>query len=283
MPKYTRVLFQTSAKPITAECYAAWRSGSTRNPAQRRPNHAGNEAWRPANRKGSERASPARVPREAANQVESESGAFARLPVQDRAYADQCGSLLGGDGVVLARSHRELVQTVPLCELPEAPEVGSRRLRIGGLRRHRHQAADLRSRLEEPRQRLRGDAGLRLLAREIHLDERGDGELVCRGLRVERVHELAGPVDDLGLVRLQVADEMPAERVAVLGVLPLELLGAVLADDLDPRLDENRHVRERDVLRRRDDRDATADVGADALVVCADGLRRRSRSLPVVR
>ena len=46
---------------------------------------------------------------------------------------------------------------------------------------------------------------------------------------------------------------MPAERVAVLGVLRLEVLGAVLADDLDPRLDEQRHVGERDVLRRRDD------------------------------
>ena len=38
---------------------------------------------------------------------------------------------------------------------------------------------------------------------------------------------------DLRLVRLQVADEVPAERVAVLGVLALEILRAVLADDLD--------------------------------------------------
>ena len=35
---------------------------------------------------------------------------------------------------------------------------------------------------------------------------------------------------------------MPAERVAVLGVLRLEVLGPVLADDLDPGLGEHRHV-----------------------------------------
>jgi hypothetical protein len=70
-----------------------------------------------------------------------------------------------------------------------------------------------------------------------------------------------------------VADEVPAKRVAVLGVLALEILRAVLADDLDARLDEHRHVRQRDVLRRRDDRDVTADVAADALVGGADSVR----------
>ena len=43
--------------------------------------------------------------------------------------------------------------------------------------------------------------------------------------------ELADAVHDLHLVRLEVPDEVPAERVAVLGVLRLEVLGAVLADD----------------------------------------------------
>ena len=64
-------------------------------------------------------------------------------------------------------------------------------------------------------------------------------------LRAERVDELADPVDDLRLVRLEVADEVPAERVAVDRVLALEVLGAVLADHLDPGFDEHGHVLER--------------------------------------
>ena len=48
------------------------------------------------------------------------------------------------------------------------------------------------------------------------------------------------PVDHLRLVRLQVADEVPAERVAVDGVLALEILGAVLPHDLDARLPRGR-------------------------------------------
>ena len=49
------------------------------------------------------------------------------------------------------------------------------------------------------------------------------------------------------------ADEVPAERVAVLGVLRLEILRAVLSDDRHSGLDEHRHLGERDVLRRGDD------------------------------
>jgi len=71
---------------------------------------------------------------------------------------------------------------------------------------------------------------------------------------------------------------MPAESIAVLGVLALELLRAVFADDLDARLDEHGHVGKRDVLRRGDDRDVLSDIRADALVRGADGVRRRSRS-----
>ena len=54
--------------------------------------------------------------------------------------------------------------------------------------------------------------------------------------------ELADPVDHLRLAALEMADEVPAERVAVGGVLRLEVLGAVLADHLDPRLGEGGHV-----------------------------------------
>ena len=96
----------------------------------------------------------------------------------------------------------------------------------------------------------------------------------------ERVHELADAVHDLRLVRLQVPDEVPPEGVAVDGVLALEILRAVLPHDLDARLGENGHLLERDVLRRRDDRDAGADLGPDPLVGGAHVLRRHARSLP---
>jgi hypothetical protein len=66
-------------------------------------------------------------------------------------------------------------------------------------------------------------------------------------------------------------------------VLALEILRAVLADDVDAGLDQHRHVLERHVLRGRDDRDVAADVGADPLVGRADVLRRRSRSPPAAR
>ena len=71
---------------------------------------------------------------------------------------------------------------------------------------------------------------------------------------------------------------MPAERVAVFGVLAFELLRAVLTDHLNAGFREHTQVGERDVLRRRNDRDGLADLRADALVVRADDLRRHSRS-----
>ena len=57
----------------------------------------------------------------------------------------------------------------------------------------------------------------------------------------------------------------------------------VSVDDLDARVGEYGHVCERHVLRRRDDRDAVTHLAADALVVRADRLRRRSRSPPAAR
>ena len=63
--------------------------------------------------------------------------------------------------------------------------------------------------------------------------------------------------------------------------LRLEILRAVLADDLDAGLGEHGHVVERDVLRRRDDGHAAARPRSRiALVALADRLRRHSRSLP---
>src|SRR5436309_15740126 len=107
------------------------------------------------------------------------------LPVQDRAHAYVGCSLLRGDPVILARSHRKLMQSVLLRELPQTPEVRTRRLRIGRLWRHRHQASNVFVEVEKPTKLLRLDPGLRGLAGEIHLQESGDGEPPCRRLRVE--------------------------------------------------------------------------------------------------
>ena len=68
---------------------------------------------------------------------------------------------------------------------------------------------------------------------------------------------------------------MPAERVAVLGVLRLEILRAVLAHDLDARLDEHAMSSSGHVLRRRDDVTSGPTSAADALVARADLLRRQ--------
>ena len=70
------------------------------------------------------------------------------------------------------------------------------------------------------------------------------------------MHELAELVHDLDLVRLQVPDEVPAERVAVARMLALEILRSVLADDLDTGLCERAQLLRGDVLRRDDDGDA---------------------------
>ena len=78
--------------------------------------------------------------------------------------------------------------------------------------------------------------------------------------------QLAQLAHGLRLAALEVADEVPAERVAVARVLRREVLLAVLADDLDSRVHERLHVVEGDVLRRGHDRDARADLRPDPLV-----------------
>src|SRR5260221_132875 len=89
--------------------------------------------------------------------------------------------------------------------------------------------------------RPRRDAGLRRLSGEIHLNERRDRELRRGRLGVERVTELARRVDDPRLAALEMADEVPAERVAVAGVLRLEILGTVLPDDLHAGVHQQLH------------------------------------------
>ena len=80
------------------------------------------------------------------------------------------------------------------------------------------------------------------------------------------------PLHELGLAALQVADEVPAEGVAVGGVLRLEVLRAVLADHLDPGPGQRGHVLNRQVLGGCDDRH----VRADFLASPAPGARRRA-------
>jgi hypothetical protein len=84
------------------------------------------------------------------------------------------------------------------------------------------------------------------------------------------VAELAELAHDRCLAALEVADEVPAEGVAVGVVLHLQVLRAVLPHHLDAGLGQRRQVLERDVLRRRDDRDPGSDLLADALVALAD-------------
>ena len=84
--------------------------------------------------------------------------------------------------------------------------------------------------------------------------------------------ELADLVHDARLVRLEGADEMPAERVGVERVLALQVLGSVLTCDRDPGVGEDAHVLGRHVLRRRDDGDAGAGLGADGVVRRPDGV-----------
>src|SRR5262245_3363118 len=88
--------------------------------------------------------------------------------------------------------------------------------------------------------------------------------------------ELAVGGDVSRLARLQVADEVPAERVPVKRVLGFEILEPVLADDRDPGCGQNAEVVRTDVLRGGDDGHLRPDLRADALVVRADGAYRES-------
>src|SRR5512133_1221509 len=132
-------------------------------------------------------------------------------PVEHGPQPHHRRTLFGGHAVVLARSHRELAQAVALRQLPEAPEVRPRGLGIAGLGRHRHQAYHALVETEEILQIALRQPGFRLLAGEVHLDERRDLEPSRRRLARERVAELAELVDRSCLAALEMADEMPAE------------------------------------------------------------------------
>ncbi len=90
--------------------------------------------------------------------------------------ADQRRTLLDGDPPVLRRSHRELGKPEVVGELAQPPEPRSRRLGIVRERRHGHEAAERRHSLNPRREVIGGDAGLRRLSREVHLEERRHGQ-----------------------------------------------------------------------------------------------------------
>src|SRR5437868_3654363 len=130
---------------------------------------------------------------------------------QHRAHPDECRPFLGGNAVVLARSHRELGEAVALCELAQAPEIGPRLFGIARERGHRGEAADLRLEREVALDLLGLDARFGRFAREVDLQERGDLEARGSGLRIERMDELAERVHRPRLAALEVADEVPAK------------------------------------------------------------------------
>src|SRR2546423_8314928 len=59
--------------------------------------------------------------------------------VENGAYSNQRGPLFHRRPVVLARPHRQFVETPVRSELAQAPEVRARALGVVGLGRHRHQ------------------------------------------------------------------------------------------------------------------------------------------------
>ena len=155
-------------------------------------------------------------------------------------------------------------------ELRQAAEVRPRRFRVGRQRGHRHQSADRGVSLQVARDLARRDPGLGLLAREVDLEQRRNGQPRRGRVGREGVDELAESVDDLDLVRLQVADEMPAEGIAIGRMLSLEILRTVLSHDLHPGLDQNCHLVHGDVLRGDDDGDSVPDLLAYAAIAIGD-------------
>jgi hypothetical protein len=68
-------------------------------------------------------------------------------------------------------------------------------------------------------------------------------------------------------------DEVPAERVAVRGVLGLEILCPVLSDHLDPGLGQDPHLLWRHVLRGSNHGHFRTDLGPHALVALPNVVR----------
>src|SRR3954470_19079431 len=172
-----------------------------------------------------------------------------------RADPHDRGALLDRDGIVLRGSHGEVVQPVGAGELAQRGEMGAARLWIGREGRHGHEPGNPDGAAgDEAAELVGGDAGLALLTRHVDLEQhlrvrRGVAlELAQRGVGGDGVDELHERDDLAHLAALELADEVPAEAVAMGGTLLLELLGAVLAEQRDAGLRQRAEVVGLDVL-----------------------------------
>ena len=109
-------------------------------------------------------------------------------------------------------------------ELGEPAEGRPAGLRVVRERRHRHQPAEQRVALEVALDLALAHPALRRLAGEVHLEQPRDRQPAGGRVGVDGVDELADLVHDACLVRLERADEVPPERVAVELVLALHVL-----------------------------------------------------------
>lgn len=151
-------------------------------------------------------------------------------------------------------------------ELPQAREDRPGLLRALREGRHRHEAAhtdalERREALEEAVERLRRDAVLAGIVRDVDLDQnvlRRLGpplELSRRRVRLQRVDE-RNPADDITrLPALEVTDEIPRKELARDGLLRKQRIDLVLADAPDPGRMQHRQVAGGQVLDRREDLD----------------------------
>ena len=142
------------------------------------------------------------------------------------------------------------------CQLGQPREVAAVVLRVLGERWHGRQAGDRRGAARDELTQLPGrHALLALLPRHVDLDQhlarRGALQLAQHGLRGHRVDEAHRGRDVLDLAALQLADEVPGEQAGVGLLLGRELLGPVLAHQLDARLGQRGQLGGVHVLDRR--------------------------------
>ena len=157
-----------------------------------------------------------------------------------------------------------------VAQLAQSPEVRARRFGIGARGRNRHQptdahAVEARDGVEQRLHLVGPRAALLCLLAEVDLDERvhrpagGLGPPIDLLGQVEAVHGLDAVEEMdgiLGLIGLQMPDEVPGHRMAQRLDLVLGFLDAVLAERGGPRLDGGFHPLGRHCLRNRDEEDA---------------------------
>jgi hypothetical protein len=163
------------------------------------------------------------------------------------------------------------------CQLGQAGEVAA--VVLGSLHEggHRHQAGHgHRAARDEVAQLGRVDAGLPLLPGHVDLDQHLVGRVLLQlahgRLRGERVDQAHVRRDLLHLAALELADEVPREQVAVRLLLREQVLGAVLANELDSGLRERGQALGLDVLGGGQHLDLGADPLAHRLEVAPHAL-----------